>query len=97
MSGWQYQATGNETEIFDAADDNATPLALIPLLDSETLEDHQGRVRMVTAAPTANELLRECLNALNRIPNTRLVGVHSESTYVLAGKIDRYFEEVKNG
>lgn len=97
MTGWHFQATGSETEIFDGADDNATPLVLVPFLDTETVETHQARVRVVANAPTANELLRQALHALNMIPNTRLRGVESENTYVLAGKIDRYLEELKNG
>lgn len=45
-----YQATGDETEIYDENDDNATPVVLVRFLDSETPEQHQARVRAIVDA-----------------------------------------------
>lgn len=45
-----YQATGDETEIYDEKDDDAKPVVLVPFLDSESLEQHQARVRVIVDA-----------------------------------------------
>jgi hypothetical protein len=45
-----FQATGNETEIFDERDDDAKPVVLVPFLDSETPDQHQARVRTIVDA-----------------------------------------------
>lgn len=45
-----YQATGNETEIFDDKDDEAKPVVLVPFLASESAEQHQARVRVIVDA-----------------------------------------------
>ncbi|HIV77300.1 MAG TPA: hypothetical protein H9899_07230 [Candidatus Sphingomonas excrementigallinarum] len=97
MIRWQYQATGDETEVFDSADDNAIPLVLVPFLESETAETHQARVRMVVAAPQANDLLRQALDLLNDRPNFGLRRDASVTSYDLAGKIDTHFKEAANG
>lgn len=54
------------------------------------------RATMQTAA--AEALLRDAVNALNRVPNTRLGGGSEHpDTYKLAAAIDRYFEDNANG
>lgn len=48
-----WQATGDETEIFETSDDNATPVVLVPFMDDETQEDHLARVKIIVDALNA--------------------------------------------
>lgn len=45
-----YQATGDETEVYDENDDAATPVLLVPFLESETPDQHQDRVKWIVDA-----------------------------------------------
>jgi hypothetical protein len=69
---YTFQATGDETEIYEEDDDAAVPVVLVPFLDSETIDAHRARVTTVMDAlnaapqggrPVADELaeaLRRC-------------------------------------
>lgn len=46
-----FQATGDETEIYLASDDDARPVALVPFYDGQDVANHQATVRTFTAAP----------------------------------------------
>jgi hypothetical protein len=67
---YTYQATGNETEIFDEGDDHAVPVVLVPFLDTETPDEHQGRVKTIVnamnAAKTTETLARDPYEGLRR-------------------------------
>lgn len=55
MDKYAWQATGDETEVFMLADDEAKPVVIVPFLDSETADQHQSRVRIIVAALNAAE------------------------------------------
>lgn len=57
-SALAFQATGDETEIFRADDDNATPVALVPFPDGQAIEEHQALVHVLSEAPAMLEALR---------------------------------------
>ncbi|HIV77296.1 MAG TPA: hypothetical protein H9899_07210 [Candidatus Sphingomonas excrementigallinarum] len=68
---WQFQATGDETEVFRQDDDEATPIVLVPFLDGEAVEDHQARCHLVVRAPGIANVDRYSaeLDALELPPN----------------------------
>lgn len=68
---WHYQATGDETEIFNAEDLAATPLVVVPFLDSESQDEHQARAQLVVRSPGIARADRydQALNAMQLPPN----------------------------
>lgn len=50
---YTFQATGDETEIYDEEDGTAVPVVLVPFLESETIDAHRARVAIVVDALNA--------------------------------------------
>lgn len=56
---YTYQATGNETEIFDEDDDDAVPVVIVRFLDVETPDEHRDRVKTIVVAMNAAQTAKE--------------------------------------
>lgn len=54
MDLFSFQACGDTTEIFRSADDEATPVVIVPFLDAESFEEHRARVEVLMVALNGN-------------------------------------------